>query len=377
MVARRCIVVLGLAIEFAWSAWAVGGGSQAWAASRFDDGAEHLAILEPAFSTAVRAAAPAVVRIEVVSDGGRTSSASGVVIDTLGNVVTSADAVAPSAAVRVVLADGRALAARVRGVDPHSGVAVVQARGATRDFAAARFADSDLVEIGEWVLTISRPSSGGAEAVGKSLVSGRGRERRASPVSAAVGGREWFITEVPAAADGPGAPLVNLDGEVVALSLGARGQRLPINRVRRVAQMIIASGEARYPYIGVLLLDADDLDPRERAALGADASWQGAVVSRVLVGAPAARAGLRAGDVIVTIDNLETRAAGEVLDRVSDHDVGERVTIGFVRGGQRCSVQVGVDALPAPASLSAWVSPRVRTSWVISAGAASRMGGPQ
>ena len=111
---------------------------------------------------------------------------------------------------------------------------------------------------------------------------------------------------------------------------------------------------------------------------------EGAVVSRVVAGAPAARAGLRAGDLITAIDNLEMHAAGEVLTRVSDHDVGERVTIGFVRGGEPRSVQVGLDALPAPASSPAlspaWANPslpRVRTSWVISAGAPSRIGGPQ
>jgi S1-C subfamily serine protease len=95
------------------------------------------------------------------------------------------------------------------------------------------------------------------------------------------------------------------------------------------------------------------------------------VVSRVVAGAPAARAGLRPGDVITAVDHLETHAADEVVARVSDHDVGEHVTIAFMRGGEPRSVQVGVDALPPPA-----VS-RVRTSWLISAGAPSRIGGPQ
>ena len=126
--------------------------------------------------------------------------------------------------------------------------------------------------------------------------------------------------------------------------------------------MILVRGEARYPYIGVLLVD--------------ESPAEGAVVSRVVAGAPAARAGLRPGDVITAVDHLETHAAEEVVARVSDHDVGERVTIGFVRGGEARSIQVGLDALPPPSSATASL-PRVRTSWVISAGAPSRMGGPQ
>ncbi len=320
-----------------------------------------------ALEIAAKAAAPAVVRIEIVREGRPTSTTSGVAIDTLGDVVTGAAAVADASALWVVLAGARPLPARLRGADPHSGVAVVQMERPPRDLAVARFADSDLVEVGEWVLAIARRADG-APAIGRGLVNGRQREPRATPISAAMGGREWFSTDLPLDAENPGAALVNLDGEVVALAVGA--QRLPINRVRRVAQMIVARGEARYPYMGVFLVDG--------------APSEGAVVSRVVAGAPAARAGLRPGDVITAVDNLEMHAAGEVLSLVSDHDVGERVTIAFVRGGEPRSVQVGLDALPVPspsslpASASATPSlPRVRTSWVISAGAPSRMGGPQ
>jgi putative serine protease PepD len=318
---------------------------------------------EGVLDLAARSAAPAVVGIEIVRDGQPTSIASGVAIDTLGDVVTGADAVADARALRVVLADARTLPARLRGADPHSGVAVVQLERPPRDLAVARFADSDLVEVGEPVLAIARRADG-APSIGRGLVNRRHREPRATPISAAMGGRDWFSTDLSLDAEHPGGALVNREGEVVALAVGAYG--LPINRVRRVAQMIVARGEARYPYLGVLLVDGP---PDE-----------GAVVSRVVAGAPAARAGIRAGDLITAVDHLDMHAAEEVLVRVSDHDVGERVTIGFLRGGEPRSVQVGLDALPAPASSSFWAKPslpRVRTSWVISAGAPSRIGGPQ
>lgn len=318
---------------------------------------------ESALDVAARAAAPAVVGIEIVREGQPTSTASGVAIDTLGDVVTGADAIADARALWVVLSDARALPARLRGADPHSGVAVVQLERPPRDLAVARFADSDLVEVGDPMLAITRRADG-APSIGRGVVNRRHREPRATPISAAMGGRESFSTNVPVDAESRGGALVNREGEVVALAVGA--QELPINRVRRVAQMILLHGEARYPYLGVLLVD-------ESASGGA------VVVSRVVAGAPAARAGLRPGDVITAVDNQQMRAADEVLTRVSDHDVGEHVTIGFVRGGEPRSVQVGLDALPPPSSwsLATPLLPRVRTSWVISAGAPSRMGGPQ
>ncbi len=365
---RRCIwAVTAAAIALSLGA---GDGRASAESATLDGDSGGPARLGRALAAAAETAAPAVVRIEIWRDGRGVSSASGVAIDTLGDVVTGADAVADAHALRVVLADRRALPARLRGADPHSGVAVLQVEHPPRDLAVARFADSDLVELGEWVLAISRRGDGIVQST-RGLVNGRRREPRETPLSAATGGRDSFSTDVSLGGQNPGGALVNLDGEVVALAVGPQG--LPINRVRRVAQMILARGEARYPYIGVLLVDVQELDPRDRAQLGDASSGEGAVVSHVVAGAPAARAGLRPGDVITAVDHLETHVADEVVARVSDHDVGERVTIGFTRGGEPRTVQVGVDALPPPAS----ASPRVRTSWVISAGAPSRIGGPQ
>ena len=160
--------------------------------------------------------------IEIVREGQPTSTASGVAIDTQGDVVTGADAVADAYALRIVLADARALPARLRGADPHSGVAVVQLERPPHDLAVARFADSDLVAVGEPMLAIARRADG-APSIGRGLVSRRQREPRATPISAAMGGRDSFSTDVPLDAENPGGALVNRDGEVVALAVGTHG----------------------------------------------------------------------------------------------------------------------------------------------------------
>jgi serine protease Do len=326
-------------------------------------------VLSRAFTAAARAVGPSVVRVEARFEGREDSaSVSGMVIDTAGHVVTRAAPLEGASAISVRLSDARCLPARSLGADPWSGVAVLRLVDATSDLDAARFADSDLVEVGDWVLAVGRPA-GGDVTVSAGIVGGRSDPPRRS--SAAVGAHAPGLIHTDAVVDAEtsGGPLVNLDGEVIALATPSLS--IPINQVRRVAQMIIQSGQAEYPYMGVALLDVRDLDPAERARLGATPPSHGALVSRIWQGAPAARAGLRPGDVITTIDDHETLAAVDVVGHVSTHAVGERLTVGFIRAGRERRAQVSLDALPAVPS------PRDNTNWVISAGAPSLMGGPQ
>lgn len=299
-------------------------------------------VLARAFAAAARAIGPSVVRIEA-RDG---AVVSGLIIDTDGNIVTAGRAagrtIQPGTALSVVLEDGRTLPARVRGTDPVSGVAVVHLTSRPGDLGAARFGDSDLVEVGEWTLAIGRPL-GLEETVSAGIMGGWLRGPTLSAVSAARG-RGYFQTDATTAGAGAGGPLITLDGEVIGLC--ADGFAIPINQVRRVAQMIVNDGRAHYPYIGVGLLDVGELDGSRRGRLGQGPPLHGALVNHIWKGAPAARAGLRPGDVITTIDNQETPAPGDVVDRVSFHSVGEKLTVGFVRNGTAHSTQLRLDDLP-------------------------------
>jgi S1-C subfamily serine protease len=336
---------------------------------RAEEPTEGRRAVERGVSAAARAIAPAVVRIEIGAGQQGGSALSGVVIDTQGHVVTNAAGVSSAQALSIVIEGGRWVPAHLRGSDPRSGVAVLVMDGAPPpQVQSARFGDSDLVEVGDWIVAIGRQSDA-TEAVSAGIISGRVHVTHPSPVSATVGAAAGaLVTDVAIDAATSGGAIATLDGEVIALAGPERA--LPINQVRRVAQMLIADGETQYPYIGVLLTDVRDLETQERGRLGATPPPAGALVTRVVKGGPAAHAGLRLGDVITSVDNLETRVAAEVVDRVSYHAIGDRVMLGFVREGRERAVQVGVAALPPPSS-------RVSTNWVISAGAPSRMGGPQ
>lgn len=337
-------------------------------------------VLSRAFSSVARAVAPAVVRLEVKVAGG-DATASGLIIDTNGNIVTSSHALEGAEAIDVVLVDDRRLGARIVGRDSRTDVALLRLTAPPADLTSARFGDSEAVTIGEWVLAIGSPL-GLDQSTTAGIVSGRTRLPRAKGTpSARV--FDLIQTDANVSAGSAGGPLVNLDGEVIGLSSlgtegpdGGYGFAIPINQVRRVAQMLAAGGPAEHPYFGVALLDLADLDADERQQLGAGLALpsHGVVVNRILEDTPAARAGLRPGDVITSINNQSIPAAESVAELVSAYEVGTRLMVSFVRQGRERTVPVALGALPPVANQAGSAS---RTMSVISAGAPSRIGGPQ
>jgi putative serine protease PepD len=312
-------------------------------------------VLSHAFAQAARAIGPSVVRIEVESQD-EEATASGVLLDTRGNVVTSSHVIEGASKIEVVLLDGRRLPARVVGQDPQSDVAVVRLVRPPGDLSAARFGDSDQSEIGEWVLAVGSPL-GLEQTITAGIISGHAHVPSSGGGAGASGVRAYIQTDAKINPGNSGGPLVNLDGEVIGLSAlisagpgGSYGFAVPINLVRRVAQMLIKDGHASHAYIGVSLRDVRDLDDGERDRWGQALPLpsHGALVSKIWKGAPAARAGLRPGDVITTLNNRDVPAASDVVEFVSTQDVGARVMVGFVRSGREQSVPLSLDELPSP-----------------------------
>jgi S1-C subfamily serine protease len=306
--------------------------------------------LSRAFAAVARAIGPSVVRIEVES-AEEEATASGVLIDTRGHVVTSSHVIEGARKIEVVLLDGRRLDARIVGKDVQSDVAVVGLLQPPGDLSAARLGDSDDAEIGEWVLAVGSPL-GLEQTITAGIISGRAHVMGSG--GAAPGVHAYIQTDAKINPGNSGGPLVNLDGEVIGISAlisagpgGSYGFAVPINQVRRVAQMLVKEGRAHYAYIGVSLRDVRDLGDVERSRFG-QIPRRGALVSRIQQGAPAARAGLRPGDVITTLNNRDIPAASDVVDFVAGQEVGARVVVGFVRQGREQSVPLRLDELPSP-----------------------------
>jgi serine protease Do len=148
---------------------------------------------------------------------------------------------------------------------------------------------------------------------------------------------------------------VNLGAEVVGINTlintgpgGAYGFAIPVNQVRRVVEGLIKDGRVRYPYLGVLVGDIKDLEPDKRAALAraGQIPANGALVSDVTAGSPAARVGLRGGDVITSIDGAPIDGAGDVIDFVSTRSIGAKVEVGYFRDGKKAAVAIVLAELP-------------------------------
>jgi serine protease Do len=309
--------------------------------------------LSRAFASVAHAIGPSVVRIEVQTARER-GTASGIVIDTRGYVVTSNHVLdgAPAIDVQCIFPDGRRLAADVVGRDGASDVAVVRLRVPPADLSAARFGDSDGAEIGEWVLAVGSPL-GLEQTITAGIISGRGPLEASEGVAAQI----YLQTDAKVNPGNSGGPLVNLDGEVVGLAAlisagpgGSYGYAVPINLVRRTATALIEGGHMQHPYIGVALRDIRDLDRSEiNRWAGQTRSFppRGSLVTRVVRGAPAARAGLRAGDVITSIDNRDIPTVAELVAVISSQRVGARVVVGLIRGGTVMTLPLSVADRPA------------------------------
>ena len=275
---------------------------------------------------------PSVVSIETTSaDGGATGS--GFVIDANGYLLTNNHVVADSITIKVLLNDGREFAARILGRDESYDLAVLKIEAS--GLKALQFGDSEKVQVGDPVIAIGSPL-GLSGTVTQGIISAKNR-----PVTAGDDESDSATSFISAlqtdAAINPGnsgGPLVDATGAVIGVnsaiaSLGSSGSgsiglgfAIPINQARKTADQLIKNGKATYPVIGVAI----DMNYNGVGALIAKSA------SAILPGGPAAKAGLRAGDLITEIDGKKINAPEELIVEVRTHNVGDEVTITYIRG---------------------------------------------
>ncbi len=274
---------------------------------------------------------------------------SGFIVRSDGVIVTNAHVVANANRVAVMRRDGTVDSARVLGTDETNDIAVlkIDATG----LPVATLGNSSATAIGEWAIAIGNPYGfvlGNSEpAVTVGVVSGTGRNL----VARGEGPSAYFDMIQTDASINPGnsgGPLVNADGEVIGVnssiyspsggSVGI-GFAIPINRVRRIVEDLVAHGSVRRPWIGVRLRYPQSANVR-------DAITAGAVIASVIPGSPAAQAGLRPGDVILRSGNRLIRNAFDWEALLLDLRVGESVALRLRRGSREYDANVRVQDLP-------------------------------
>jgi serine protease Do len=283
--------------------------------------------------------------------GERTSASigSGFVVREDGVIVTNAHVVNGATALSVALRDGTTYPATIVGVDEVNDIAVLRVKAS--GLPVAPLGDSRDVIVGEWAIAIGNPfgfALGNPEpSVTAGVVSGTGRNLVSRPQG---GGSTFDMIQTDAAINpgNSGGPLVNADGEVIGVntviytpsqgSVGL-GFAVPINRVKRVTDDLLANGTIRRPWIGVKLQVPQGNNPREALAAGA-------VVGTIVPGSPAATAGLRVGDKITHAGTREIRSYFDWESELLDRRVGEKLPVRVQRGGRAVDLTVTVDDLP-------------------------------
>ena len=264
-----------------------------------------------------------------------TSLGSGVIVSPDGYVLTNAHVVERGARFRVGLLDGRELLAKVVGTDPSSDLAVLKL-GAKERLPYAPLGRSEGLLPGETVIAIGNPF-GLSHTVTTGVVSAVHRNFKA-------GDRTLFDFVQTDASINPGnsgGALLDIEGRLVGVNTAILGDRnagigfaIPIDRARRIADDLIAHGEVREGYLGI---SVEDLPPREGAPEG---TAGGVAVTAVEPGSPGERAGIRRGDVVVSVQGFEPASAEEFRFRVRDLGIGQEARLELSRSGTRISTNV-------------------------------------
>ena len=265
-----------------------------------------------------------------------SSLGSGVIIDAnRGLLLTNHHVIEDADEIMVTLRDGRRFRATVVGSDEDTDVAVI--RIAAENLTAAAVADSDRVEVGDFVVAIGNPFGLG-QTVTSGIISALGR------TGLGIEGYEDFIqTDASINVGNSGGALVNLRGELVGINTAILAQgggnvgigfAIPVNMALRVTEQLVTYGRVRR---GLLGIEAQDLTPELADAFGLTPIG-GAVVVAVHEGSAADEAGILPGDVLRAVNGRGIASGAQVRNAVGLLRVGESVELDLLRAGQKLTV---------------------------------------
>ncbi len=270
---------------------------------------------------------------------------SGLILDERGHIVTNYHVVANPENLRVILPDGTQYQATVVGIDEFTDLAVI--RIDATGLVPAVLGDSSELRSGQWVIAIGSALGEFRNTVTVGVVSGL--NRRVLIPDQAYALEDLIQTDAAINHGNSGGPLLNLDGEVIGINtILVRRQRysdegvqgigfaIPINRVRRIASDLIQHGRVARPYLGVVV---QMVTPQLKADLALPVD-HGAWVDKVLPDSPAARAGLRHGDVILSLDGIPVNEEHPFLNVLMRYRIGDTVELRVNRVGEELTFKV-------------------------------------
>ncbi|MEM6598870.1 MAG: HhoA/HhoB/HtrA family serine endopeptidase [Cyanobacteria bacterium P01_D01_bin.36] len=275
---------------------------------------------------------------------------SGFIVSEDGRILTNAHVVEGADTVQVTLKDGRTLEGTVLGSDPLTDVAVIDVEG--NDLPTLSVSEAEL-QPGEVAIAIGNPL-GLDNTVTVGIVSATGRT--SGQVGIPDNRTEFIQTDAAINPGNSGGPLLNAKGEVIGMNTaiirGANGIgfAIPINAVQRISGQIIANGKVEHPFIGIQMVD---LTAEVRDSINTDANNDftveadtGVFIANVVPDSPAARAGLRAGDVVSQVNGESITTGRDVQQAVEANGLDRELRIEFDRSGRNQTVSIQPAPLP-------------------------------
>ncbi|SUW65256.1 Periplasmic serine endoprotease DegP precursor [Buttiauxella agrestis] len=264
---------------------------------------------------------------------------SGVIIDAAkGYVVTNNHVVDNATKIQVSLSDGRKFDAKVVGKDPRSDIALLQLQD-PKNLTAIKMADSDALRVGDYTVAIGNPYGLG-ETVTSGIVSALGRS------GLNIENYENFIqTDAAINRGNSGGALVNLNGELIGINTAILapdggnigiGFAIPSNMVKNLTAQMVEFGQVKRGELGIM---GTELNSELAKAMKVDAQ-RGAFVSQVMPNSSAAKAGIKAGDVVVSMNGKAISSFAALRAEVGSMPVGSKLTLGLLRDGKPVSVNL-------------------------------------
>jgi serine protease Do len=275
----------------------------------------------------------------------QSSLGSGVIVDPAGYIITNNHVIANADEIKIVMSDKREFTGKVVGTDPKTDLAVLKIENGNKGLPTIQWGDSDKLEVGEYVLAIGNPF-GLNQTVTMGIVSAVGR------ANVGIADYEDFIqTDAAINPGNSGGALVNARGELVGVNTAifsrsggymGIGFAVPSNMVRNVMDSLIKSGKVVRGWLGVSI---QGVTPDLAKNFGLSEA-KGALVSEVLPGSPAAKAGIKSGDVIVDFDGKEVEDQTALRNIVAETPVGKDVKVKVVRDKKTKTLKVSIGEQP-------------------------------
>jgi serine protease Do len=276
-------------------------------------------------------------------DRSRVTLGSGFIIDPAGYVVTNNHVIERAASITVILDDNVRCPAQIVGRDPYTDLAVLKI-AAPRPLTALQWGDSGSARVGDWVVAIGNPYGLGVSATA-GIISARGRDIDSGPYD------DYLQIDAPINRGNSGGPTFNMAGEVIGIntaiyspsggSVGI-GFAIPAALARPIIEQLKRDGRVERGWLGMQL---QQLTPEIAAGLGID-TRHGALVASLAGDGPAARAGIRQGDVILAYDGKRIERPRDLSLAVAASRIGAHATLRLWRDGAEATLRPVVGEMP-------------------------------